>query len=106
VDPPDHILDLRAQVRLRHTLIEQHCQWQQRIQAVLFHHGCPHRRQLMVGDGRDWLAAQPLPDPARRQITVAMAMIDALEREIAPVDRELRRYARRQIGCKALIEAY
>ncbi len=104
--PPDHILDLRAQVRLRHTLIEQHCQWQQRIQAVLFHHGCPHRRQLMVGDGRDWLAAQPLPDPARRQITVAMAMIDALEREIAPVDRELRRYARRQIGCKALIEAY
>jgi transposase len=97
---------LRAQVRLRHTLIEQHCQWQQRIQAVLFHHGCPHRRQLMVGDGRDWLAAQPLPDPARRQITVAMAMIDALEREIAPVDRELRRYARRQIGCKALIEAY
>ena len=84
--PPDHILDLRAQVRLRHTLIEQHCQWQQRIQAVLFHHGCPHRRQLMVGDGRDWLAAQPLPDPARRQITVAIAMIDAVEREIAPAD--------------------
>ena len=49
--PPDHILDLRAQVRLRHTLIEQHCQWQQRIQAVLYHHGCPHRRQLMEGDG-------------------------------------------------------
>jgi Transposase len=44
--PPDHILDLRAQVRLRHTLIEQHCEWQQKIQAVLYHHGCPHRRQL------------------------------------------------------------
>jgi transposase len=39
--PPDHILHLRAQVRLRHTLIEQHCEWQQRIQAVLYHHGCP-----------------------------------------------------------------
>ena len=39
--PPDHILDLRAQVRLRHTLIEQHTEWQQRIQAVLYHHGCP-----------------------------------------------------------------
>ncbi len=104
--PPDHILDLRAQVRLRHTLIEQHCQWQQRIQAVLYHHGCPHRRQLMVGDGRGWLAAQPLPEAARQQITVAIAIIDALERELAPVTRELRFYARRQTGCKALIEAY
>jgi transposase len=104
--PPDHILDLRAQVRLRHTLIEQHCEWQQRIQAVLYHHGCPQRRQLMVGDGREWLAAQPLPDTARQQITVSVAMVDALEREIDPVDRELRRYARRQTGCKALIEAY
>jgi hypothetical protein len=52
--PPDHILDLRAQVRLRHTLIEQHSEWQQRIQAVLYHHGCPQRRQLMKRDGRDW----------------------------------------------------
>ena len=79
---------------------------QQRIQAVLYHHGCPHRRQLMVGDGRDWLAAQPLPETARQQITVAVAIIDALEREIAPVTRELRFYARRQTGCKVLIEAY
>ena len=103
---PIHILDLRARVRLRHTLIEQHCQWQQRIQAVLYHHGCPHRRQLMVGDGRDWLAAQPLPETARQQITVAIAIVDALERELAPVTRELRLYARAQTGCKALIEAY
>ena len=84
--PPDHILDLRARVRLRHTLIEQHCQWQQRIQAVLYHHGCPHRRQLMVADGREWLDAQPLPETARQQITVAIAIVDALERELAPVD--------------------
>ena len=104
--PPDHILDLRAQVRLRHTLIEQHCQWQQRIQAVLYDHGCPQRRQLMVGDGRDWLDAQSLPETARQQITVAIAIVDALERELAPVTRELRFYARRQTGCKALIEAY
>jgi transposase len=104
--PPDHILDLRARVRLRHTLIEQHSQWQQRIQAVLFHHGCPQRRQLMVGDGREWLATQPLPETARQQITVAVAIVDALEREIARLDRELRCYARRQTGGKALIEAY
>jgi transposase len=104
--PPDHILDLRAQARLRHTLIEEHCQWQQRIQAVLYHHGCPHRRRLMEGDGREWLDAQPLPAAARQQVTVALAVIDMLEREIDPVERELRGYARRQTGCQALIDAY
>jgi transposase len=38
--PADHILDLRARVRLRHTLSEQRGEWQQRIQSVLYHHGC------------------------------------------------------------------
>ncbi|MBV8218446.1 MAG: transposase [Solirubrobacterales bacterium] len=42
---PDHILDLRARVRLRHELGEQRSEWQQRIQATLSHHGCPQRRQ-------------------------------------------------------------
>jgi transposase len=104
--PPEHILDLRARVRLRHTLSEQRSEWQQRIQATLYHHGCPQRRSLLVGDGRAWLAAQPLPQAAREQVTVALAMIDALERQIAPLDRELRAYARRQAGCKALMAHY
>jgi hypothetical protein len=33
--PPEHLLDLRARVRLRHTLSAQRGEWQQRIQAVL-----------------------------------------------------------------------
>jgi transposase len=101
--PPDHILDLRARVRLRHELGEQRSEWQQRIQAVLYHHGCPQRRQLLVGDGREWLASQPLPSTAREQVTVALAMIDALAAQIAPLEKELRAYARRQVGCKALM---
>jgi transposase len=104
--PPDHILDLRAQVRLRHTLIEQHSEWQQRIQAVLYHHGSPQRRGLMQGDGRDWLGAQPLPETARQQITVSLAMIDALDVQLAPLDQQLRPYARRQTGCRALIDQH
>jgi transposase len=104
--PPEHILDLRARVRARHTLSHQRCEWQQRIQAVLYHHGCPHRRSLMVGDGREWLAAQPLPETAREQVTIAIAMIDALDRHMAPLDKELRAYARRQPGCKALMGHY
>ncbi len=104
--PPDHILDLRARVRLRHELGEQRSEWQQRIQATLYHHGCPQRRSLMVGDGREWLAAQPLPAAARERVTVALAMIDALEVQIAPLEKELRAYARRQTGCKALMAHY
>jgi transposase len=104
--PPDHILDLRARVRLRHTLSEQRSEWQQRIQATLYHHGCPQRRQLMVGDGREWLAAQPLPETAREQVTVALAMVDGIEAQTAPLDKQLRAYARRQVGCKALMAHY
>ena len=39
--PHVHILDLRELVRLRKTLGDQRTQWQQRIHAVLFHHGLP-----------------------------------------------------------------
>jgi transposase len=104
--PPDQILDLRARVRLRHTLSEQRSEWQQRIQAVLYHHGSPKRADLINPAGLAWLAAQPLPAAAREQVTVALAMIDALERQLAPLDRELRTYARRQAGCKALMAHY
>jgi transposase len=104
--PPDHILDLRARVRLRHTLSEQRSEWQQRIQATLYHHGCPRRRELTTGEGREWLAAQALPAAAREQVTVALAMIDALDVQIAPLDKELRAYARRQPGGKALMGHY
>lgn len=99
-------MDLRARVRLRHTLSAQRGEWQQRIQAVLYHHGCAHRRNLMTGEGRGWLAAQPLPACARDQVTVALAMIDALDRQLAPLTRELRAYARRQPGCRALMRHF
>src|SRR3954469_17559435 len=62
--PPDHLLDLRARARLRRTLADQRGEWQQRIQAVLYHHGCPQRRQLMTRDGCEWLAEQALPETA------------------------------------------
>src|SRR4051812_15465623 len=87
---PDHILDLRARVRRRHTLCEQRAEIQQRIQATRYHHGCPQRRGLMVGDGRQWLAAQPLSEAAREQVTVALAMIDALETQIAALGARTR----------------
>jgi transposase len=101
--PPEHILDLRARVRLRHSLVAQRGEWQQRIQAVLYHHGFPQRRNLMTDGGRQWLAVQALPATAREQIMVAMAMVDALDGQLAPIDQQLRSYARRQPGCRALM---
>ncbi|MCA1677785.1 MAG: IS110 family transposase [Actinobacteria bacterium] len=103
---PDHILDLRARVRLRHTLSDQRGEWQQRIQAVLYHHGCPQRRNLMTRDGQEWLGAISLPASAREQVTVALGMIDAVDRQRAPLDKALRSYARRQPGCRALMGHY
>src|SRR5829696_4288220 len=104
--PPEHILELRSKVRLRHTLIQQRGEWQQRVQAQLYHHGVPRRRQLLVGERRAWLEGLELPDAARRQIQVALAMIDAVDEQLGPLDRELRALARRQPGCRALQAHY
>src|SRR5438874_4135592 len=103
--PPDHILDLRARVRLRHTLVDQRGEWQQRIHALLYHHGCPHHPGigLRTANGREWLESLELPATAREQVTVALAMIGALDLQLAPIDKDLRSYARRQPGCKALM---
>jgi transposase len=106
--PPDHLLDLRSEVRLRHTLVDQRGEWQQRIRAVLYHHGLPQRRELdlLTSEGRAWLEGVEVPGAAREQITVAVAMIEALDTQITPLDKQLRRYARRQPGCRALMAHY
>jgi transposase len=105
--PPEHLLDLRARVRLRHTLVDDRGEWQQRIHAVLYHHGI--RRPglvLLTAEGRAWLEQAPLPETAREQITVGLRMIDALDAQLPALDRQLRSYARRQTGCKALMGHY
>jgi transposase len=103
---PDHLLDLRARVRLRHALVNQRGEWQQRIHAVLYHHGLPQRRELLTRDNRAWVEQAPLPATAREQITVALALIDALQAQVDPITRELRAYAPRQPGCRALMGHY
>src|ERR1017187_8288762 len=103
---PDHLLDLRARVRLRHALVDQRGEWQQRMQAVLYHHGLPKRAGLLTGENRAWVAQLGLTGAAREQITVALAMIDAVDVRVAPLERELRSYARRHTGCRAIQAHY
>ena len=45
-----------------------------------------------------------LPTAAREQVTIALEMIDAIDIQLVPFDVALRRYARKQPGCQALIE--
>jgi transposase len=104
--PPEHLLELRARVRLRHTLVDQRREWQQRMQATLYHHGLPPRSWLLGAESRAWLTRLQLPPAAREQITIALALTDAHDAQLAPLDRELREYARRQRGCQALMRHY
>src|SRR5206468_3126561 len=105
--PPEHVRQWRSRARMRHTLIDQRTRWLQRIQATLFHHGVsgtPER--LRTSDGRVFLEALRLPADARERIEIALAMIDAIDARITPLERELRQLARRQTGCRALMALY
>src|SRR5215211_943620 len=104
--PPEHLLELRARVRLRHTLVDQRREWQQRMQAVLYHHGVPARSWLLGAESRAWLTNLELPPAAREQITIALALIDAHDAQLVPLDQDLRDYAKRQPGCRALMRHY
>jgi transposase len=104
--PPEHLLEMRARVRLRHTLVDRRREWQQRIQATLYHHGVPPRSWLLGAVARGWLTSLELPPAAREQITIALALIDAHEAQLAPLDAELRAYAKHQPGCRALMRHY
>jgi hypothetical protein len=73
---------------------------------VLYHHGYPQKGGLLRTVNRAWLERLALPPTARQQITVGLAMIDAPDAQEAPITAELRRYARRQPGCKAPMSLY
>jgi transposase len=103
---PPEILELRQRVRLRRTLVEERTAWQQRIHALLFHHGVRRPRALLTGEGRALLAGAQLPDAARQALDVALAMIDACEAQLVPIDRQLAQYARRQAGCRGLMTVF
>jgi hypothetical protein len=54
-------------VRLRHTLVDQRGEWQQRIQALLYHDGFPQRHGLLTGENRRWLEELELPQAGRER---------------------------------------
>jgi transposase len=105
--PPAHVREWRTRSRLRKTLVDERSAWLVRVQATLFHHGVggvPDK--LLSAKGREFLAAVELPPAARERVEVALALIEALDRQLQPLESELRRLARRQPGCRALMRHY
>lgn len=47
-----------------------------------------------------------LPAAARKVVDLSLAMIEHINEELAPIEKELRAYARSQAGCKALMAHY
>jgi transposase len=107
--PPAHVCEWRTRTRLRKTLVDERTEWLQRIRATLFHHGVPVDdvpERLLGRDGRAFLEQLALPAAARERITVALALIAAIETQVAPIEQELRSLARRQPGCQALMRQF
>jgi transposase len=104
---PAHVLEWRSRTRLRKTLVDERTSWLQRVQATLFHHGISGvPDKLLSATGREFLAGLELPEAARERIAVSLSMIEALDRELAPLEAQLRKLARRQPGCRALMAHY
>src|SRR6266705_3739193 len=102
--PPAHLLELRTRVRVRKTLVDQRTAWQQRLQAQLFHQGIPSGLRLRTRAGRDALARAELSPAGRQLVSLGLRMLEVIDLELVPLDRQLRAFARRQPGCRALID--
>lgn len=105
--PPEHLRRWRTRTRLRKTLVDERTAWIQRIQATLFQHGVSGAPDTLLSErGREFLAGLELPPDALERIEVSLQMIEAINRQLAPIERELRQLARRQPGCRALMAHY
>jgi transposase len=103
--PPVHILELRTLVRLRKTLVDQRIEWQQRLQAQLYHQGVIPGLRLCSPDDRRRLAEQEMMSPAGRQmVETGLMMLDAFDGQLKPLSAQITALAKGQPGCRALQE--
>jgi transposase len=105
---PEHIRQWRSRLHLRKALIDERTQWLLRIRSTLYHHGLSAGAPAEISSpaGRKFLASVDLPSDAVERIAVALGMVDTLERQIHELQRALRRIARHQAGCQALMTQY
>ncbi|HJS59584.1 MAG TPA: IS110 family transposase [Vicinamibacteria bacterium] len=105
--PPAEIQELRDRTRLRKALVDDRTRWAQRLHALLTQEGFACRRdRLLTVQGRRWAAAVALPAASRVQVDLLLRLIGAVEAELEPLERELRRFARADRRCQALAGIY
>jgi transposase len=82
----------RERARFRLFLVRKRSALKHRVHAQLlaFGHACPVS-DLFGRSGRELLDRLQFPDPWRDGVLASVAMIDDLERQIAAIDRELKR---------------
>ena len=102
--PPGHVLEVRARGRVYVAVMDQRRAWQQRIQAQLFHQGVEKRAGLLTAEGRAHLVGAELSPAGRQMVEVALRIIDALGVEADLLRGDLKGFARRQMGCRALVD--
>ena len=104
---PEEIQRLRDQTRLRKTLSDEKRRWAQRLHALLVQEGWPcGRGRLLTQQGRRWVESLQLHPTAAAYVQTALAMIAACEQQLAPLERELARFARADRRCQALMRIY
>jgi transposase len=100
--PPAHILELRALVRLRKTLVDQRIEWQQRLQAQLFHQGVVPGLRLCNPQDRRRLTGVEMSPAGRQTMQTGLVMLDSFDAELVPLSAQLVALAKTQPGCRAL----
>ena len=75
---------------------------------MLYHHGLSAGApgEISGPTGRAFLAGLLLAADAQERVDVALGMVDTLERQIHELERALRRIARHQAGCQALMTQF
>ena len=90
--PDPAVRQERERARFRLHLVKQRTMLKNRIQQTLIAHGHPRPSVgLYTQRGRALLARLELPEPWRATVDASLALIDALDEQIAGIERELRR---------------
>jgi transposase len=101
----EHVLEVRALVRLYKDLQDERTGWMQRVRATCFHQGVAARRTLFDEAGRAQLGGGGgLSSAGAQQVAVALRQIGRLDAELAELRHQITVFARRQPGCRALRE--
>ena len=105
---PEHIRQWRSRLHLRKALIDERIRWLLRIRSTLYHHGLSPGApgEISSPNGREFLASLALPLDAKERVVIALRMIDMLDTQIHELERELRKIARHQAGCQALMTQF